>query len=271
MTKTTPTTQTPNHLKDLLKTLSELATNPLSTVMLSFVLGIASGAISAYFFLGSKVAEAAKDRLEPYEQLFTGLGLNQGEEYTEAARTFQKLIKSANFEILPESSKNLAFDGMILAIADAENIMEFKGGIKKYQDRIRETGEETPWRLHHLAWALMRDWNLEEAKNYFEKSADAYKSNREYSASVDPTRGLLRIALLKGNLDEAIRLGEDIKINRPSVYHSNRDLVAEIQEFKNGPYFDTLSARSYGELDLTVKEYISKLTKEEKASDSTPL
>ncbi|MNJ24235.1 hypothetical protein [Pseudomonas alkylphenolica] len=263
MTTTNSTQETQSNLKALTKSLSELLTNPLLTVLLSFLLGIGSGALSVYFIFDSKVTEAAKERLNPYEQLFTGLGLNQGEEYAEAARTFHKLVKSKEFESLPESSKNLAFDGMILAIAETDNIDEFKGGIKKYKDRMIATGEETPWRLHHLAWALMRDGNLNEAADYFEKSADSYKSKRDYSASADPTRGLLLTALFKGNIDKAIELSQDIKKVRPSVYRNNRDLIAEVQEFKNSRYFDTFSARSDGRLDLTIEKYISRLIKSE--------
>lgn len=271
MTTTNASTEAASDLKKLTKSLSEIITNPLGTAILSLILGIGSGALSTYFFFDSKVTEAAKKRLNPYEQLFTGLGLNQGEEYAEAARTFQKLIQSKEFENLPDSSKNLAFDGMILAIADSESIEEFKGSIKKYKDRMIATGEETPWRLHHLAWALMRDGNLNEAKGYFEKSADAYKSKREYSASADPIRGLLLIALFKGNIDEAIELSQEIKQVRPSAYRNNQDLIAEIQEFKNSRYFDTFSARSDGRLDLTIGKYITRLIQPEEQHRSNQL
>lgn len=256
---TTTKTQDSNN-KGLLSDCQKLIkTYPVFNLICTSALGALAGLGASYKFIEWKVNEVAEQRLAPYEQIFSGLSLNQGEEFSEAARVFQKLIASKKIDTLPDTSKNLAYDGMLLAIANSDDISEFRGPIKKLKDKMIESGEETPWRLHHLAWALMRNGDLSEAKKYFKKSVAAYKSKREYVASVDPSRGLIFIALLENNVDEAFALGQELKEMRPSQYRSNFDLIAEFKEIQKSRSFDSFNALYEKTLPTTIDKYIAKL------------
>ncbi|PIB60725.1 hypothetical protein [Pseudomonas sp. 2995-1] len=257
---TTPKAQDSNNNKGLLSDCQNLIDkHPALNLIFTLITGALAGLGATYQFIDWKVNEVAEQRLAPYEQLLSGLSLNQGEEFSEAAREFQKLVAGKKIDTLPDTSKTLAFDAMLLAIANSDDISEFQGTIKKLKDKMIESGEETPWRLHHLAWALMRSGDLNEAKKYFKKSVAAYKSKREYVASVDPSRGLIFIALFENDVDEAFALGQELKEMRPSQYRSNFDLIAEFKEMQKSRSFDSFNALYEKTLPATTDKYIARL------------
>lgn len=258
-----PTTTSQNDPKGSAGPISALYNLSVTYPVISFVFalfaGAATGAIAGYGFIESKVNSVAEKRLEPYEQLFSALSLNQGEEYSDAAEEFQKLINLKEFESLSSSSKELAYDGLTLAIANSNDPAKYQVSLRKIQKRLSESIQETAWRLHHVGWILMRTGKLSDAKEYFSSAIDSYKSKREYSASVDPSRGLLYIALFENKPDEAFALGQGIKELRPSQYKTNSDLIADIRESQKSQMFDSFNARYEEVLDGAVNQYVSML------------
>jgi hypothetical protein len=251
-----------NNTTGLFADLQKLTSNhPILNNIFTALVGAVTGILAAYAFIDAKVNSAAESRLIPYEQLFSGLSLNQGDEYSAAAREFEKLVASKEFNNLPTKSRSLAYDGLLLAITNSDDVSDFRGSLKKITTIMDESGEETPWRQNQLGWALIRLGELPKSKEHFVKSVNAYKLKKEIISSSDPTRGLLMIALLENNPDEAFSIGQELKKLRPSLYRTNSDLKAEIQESQNTKFFDSFSTLYGNPLVNSIDQYIAKLSK----------
>lgn len=246
----------PGLISDLRKLVLD---HPILKSSLSVLIGAVAGIGAAYTFIDAKVNSVAESRLAPYEQLFSGLSLNQGEEYLEATRVFDELVVSKNFDNLPRKSKSLAYDGLLLAITRSDDISDLRGPLKKVMKVIDESGEETPWRQDQIGWALIRLGAVAESKDYFEKAIKGYRLEKEFVASAEPTRGLLTIALIENIPDKAYAIGQQLKELRPSVYRTNLDLRAEIQEAQNTKFFDSFRALYGQEFASSIDQYVAKL------------
>lgn len=245
----------PNHIINL------LAKHPAISNSITILTTALAVLAFIYTFIDAKINSVAKSRLAPYEQLFSGLSLNQGDEYSAAARKLEELVTSKEFENLPKATKSLAYDGLLLAVTNADDLGDFLGSLKKITTRIDESGEETPWRQNELGWAFIRLGELTKSKANFVKSINAYKIKKELVASSDPTRGLVIIALLENNPSEAFSIAQDLKTLKPSLYRTNSDLIAEIQETQNTRFFDSYSSLYGAPLKKSIDQYITMLSK----------
>lgn len=256
---TTPNNRNSNPPGLIADTKKLIADHPGIVNLLSSLGGAIAAIVGAYSFIDNKVNSVAEDRLAPYEQLYTGLSLNEGDEYSAAARAFQELVASKEFDNLPEKSKSLAFDGLLYAVTNADEVSDFRGPLKKITKRMDESGEESPWSLNQLGWAFIRLGELTKAKEYFHKSIRYYKIKKELTSSSDPTRGLVIIALLENKPQEAFTISQELKILRPSLYKSDSDLIAEIQESQNTRFFDSFSSLYGTPFKDSIEQYITLL------------
>ncbi|MDH0645888.1 hypothetical protein N5D48_03745 [Pseudomonas sp. GD03858] len=245
-------------ITDIRKLISD---HPGIVNLLSALGGAVAAIAGAYSFIDNKVNSVAESRLAPYEQLYTGLSLNQGEEFSAAARAFQELVTSKDFNNLPEKSKSLTFDGLLFAVTNADDISDFRGALKKVTKRIDESGEESPWNLNQLGWAFIRLGELTQAKEYFDRSIKHYKIKKELASSSDPVRGLVIVSLLENNPHKAFITAQELKVLRPSLYKDNSDLIAEIQESQNTRFFESFSSLYGTPFKDSIEQYITFLSK----------
>ncbi len=233
---------------------------PFLTWMASAGIGCLSGFLSASIYLDSKIGGVVEERLKPYEALMAGLSLNSGEEYSKASQVFEEIIGSSDIGKLPEYVRNLAYDGLLLAVANVDYPDGHQVSVNKISTRLGVLVEETPWRTHQLAWYMMRVGNYSLASKYFNSSRRSYESRREYDASVDPLRGLLILSLLEGKVDEAVSYVQLIKSRKPINYRGNEDFIAEIRALQYSRLFDPFNAVHGESLSKTIDDYVAALS-----------
>lgn len=227
--------------------------------LITFGAGITAGLIAATSLLESKLESIAEKRLTPYEALFSGLSLNQGEEYENAIQEFKKVIQMKKFDSFPSETKSLTYDGLLLAIVNADEPNKYQPELNSIKSRMGIEVEETAWRSHTLGWYFIKTGDNISARKYFNNAKTSYELRREYSSSIDPMRGLLILALIENNPDEAVDIGYEIIARNPAAYRDASDLIAEIQTIQKDRLFDKYNAL-YGEkLNSTIKKYIQKL------------
>lgn len=230
--------------------------------LLSIISGGGGGFLAAYSFVSNEVGKVAQAKLVPYEALLSGLSLNQGAEFEAAAQVFKEFLDSKNIDSMSSLNIDLAFDGLLLAVANVAQPEEFQLEVNRIKARVGEKVIETPWRAHNLGWYFLRTGSLKVSREYFEVARGGFDSRREYIASVDPMRGLLLLSLIQNKPNEAYEMANKIKLRSHSGYRLNSDFVKDIQQMQSEGMFSAVDAR-YGEpLKKSILQYVELLESE---------
>lgn len=232
---------------------------PALNFLLTLVTGATAGAAVSYNYIDEKVNSAADKRLTPYMSVFSGMNLNQSEDYQQAIEEFERLIISKQIDTLSPNSQALTYDALLHAIANSDDITSHKVLLNKTTTWLSQNVEETGWRLHETGWSLMRIGELDKAKDNFSNAINSFRAERDYAASGDSFRGLLIIALIENKPDKAFAIAQDLKELLPALYRDNSDLIADIRENRKRKYFDVINALHEETLQSSIPKYIEML------------
>lgn len=232
---------------------------PALNFLFTLATGAAAGAAVSYNYIDEKVNSAADKRLLPYMSLFSGMNLNQSEDFEQALEEFEKLITSKQIDTLSPNSQALTYDALLHSIANSDEIASHKVLLNKTMSWLSQNVEQTGWRQHEMGWSLMRTGELDKAKEHFSDAINLFRAERDYASSGDSFRGLLVIALIENKPDKAFAIAQDLKELLPAVYRNNSDLAAEIRENRKRKYFDVINALHEETLQSSIPKYIKML------------
>ncbi|EOG3619365.1 hypothetical protein ACK9U2_001200 [Pseudomonas putida] len=260
---TQPNSSAPENKGGLISDLYNLTIKyPALNFLVTLVTGAAAGAAVSYKYIDEKVNSAADKRLLPYMSVFSGMNLNQSEDYKQAVQEFESLITSKQIDTLSKNSKALTYDALLHSLANSDDIASHKVLLSKTILWLSQNVEETGWRQHEIGWSFMRIGELDKAKDHFSDAINLFRAERDYAASGDSFRGLLIIALIENKPDRAFAIAQDLKELLPAVYRDNSDLIAEIRENRKRKYFDVINALHEETLEKSVPKYIDMLEKQ---------
>ena len=223
----------------------------------TFLTGVVTVSASVWTYLHVAIDAAVTKRLAPYEQLTTGLSLNQGEDWDQAAGVFRQALRDAEAAKLPSEATDLMYDGLLLALTNCDSPAQFSPELEKIRNRTGSVTPETAWRQNQIGYYFLRTGKTLEAKQCFVRSRQLYDSRQERRQASDPIHGLWFAALAEGNIDEALRLASDLQRRDPKTY----GLPAWLQELDawNQERWSTEFRGLYPQFDDTLQRFLVAL------------
>ena len=229
------------------------------TIIFSTIGGFILSLLATYKFIEQQVHSQANTRLAPYEKLFSAQSLISSNEYDLAAQELHKLVTKKVTDTFPENMQITIYDNLLFSIANSDNYSDYEPDIYKIQAKLHEKAPSTGWRSQQFGWYFMRLGAYDTAIQYFNKSKTAFDTENDYLSSVDPLRGLLTIAIVQGNMNEAKHISEQIISINSMAYRTYEDLIADVNQIPSNKYYLNIRSRERETLDINLNTYIKLL------------
>ena len=208
-------------------------------------IGLVSGVLSLitvfagwFFWIDGRVQDLVAKKLAPYETLLMGDSFVRNKQYDDACGVYREAFRQFKELGDGDSIPTALIDQYLYAIANTEDPARYArdfDNIKKELGDVTNTG----WQLHEMGWYYFRIRDLEKARTHFQEARERRAARHRQIEAAITYWSLALVALVDGDMDEAIRHYREAERRNPIVYAANR-VVERRSTYKNAVFWARL-------------------------------